>query len=144
MPSTTAPRHERRERYIELQALETLLSNRALGEPFAEHIKSFSIDGGEVIDITPGDGSGMPGLCTLFNEIYPDDPMETDPLHWLIDARADLLTARLLRSITPEVIEESASYFEKLGAEKLAKANGVLAAKGYVEEFDAMLGGDDG
>jgi len=143
MPSTNVvSRHVKREQYIELAALEILLtSNYALRFALEPLLKTINLDEGVDLSVR---GSGE-NLDDLFGEVMPDDEESVDAL--VTHGRHELLVARMLRAITPDVIAESAAYFEKLGAEKLARANALTSATRFVGEFDAMIrdsvGGDD-
>ncbi|HXH89382.1 MAG TPA: hypothetical protein VNI55_12345 [Gaiellaceae bacterium] len=141
MPSTNVvSRHVKREQYIELAALELLLtSNYALGDALEPLLKTIDLTEGVNLSVR---GSDLDGL---FGEVMPDDEDQLDAL--VISGRHELLVARMLRAITPDVIAESAAYFERIGTEKLARANALTSAIRFVGEFDAMMrdsvGGDD-
>lgn len=112
MPATASrPTAEEVDRYIELDALETLLtSGYALGGAIRKHLKAVDIKE-QGFDLIPLDD--QPGLIDLFGRVMPDE-VEGSPAGSLIHARVDLTIARMLRSITPEQLAWSASYFEAL------------------------------
>jgi hypothetical protein len=136
--STTAPtQHERRELYIEVAALETLLtSDYALGEVFETLLSSVGLDAG--LDLHPN-GQG-PNLRRLFTEFVADDDTPAD---LLVHARHELLVARLLRAITPEQLTAAAAHFERIAAEKLQRAHAAIDAKRWAEGLDDILKGRD-
>lgn len=104
--------------YRELNALEIVLSsNYALGDAFQEHLQA--VDLSEGLNLQPGGPGNPPSLWQAFGEVVPDDE-DARPADKVRQAREHLLIARLLRAITPELIDESASYFEGLAAENLA------------------------
>jgi hypothetical protein len=104
------------ETWVELNALDVLLtSGFALGRVFKKHLSVVLDEDGVNLDL---DRDDVPDLQTAFAFTYP--PHDDHTLQAKVaGARSDLLIARLLRSITPEVIEESASYFEGLAATQL-------------------------
>jgi hypothetical protein len=118
MPSTTAVTLEEIQRYMELSALELLVSSGfALGGALSEHLEHVDLEDG--YDIRPHDDK--PGLIDSFNAIMTEK-FDSSREGRLFHARGSLLLARMLRSITPEVVNEAASYFEALAAHHLEDA----------------------
>lgn len=122
MSSSTVPRPAADEidRYIELDALEVLLtSGFALGPAIHPHLHAIDIEteGLDLIPLTDTQSS----LLGLFSRVMPDE-VEVSREGQLIHARTELTVARLLRSITPELVDSAATYFEGLAAMHLQDA----------------------
>jgi hypothetical protein len=103
--------------YRELSALEIAISSTcALGAAFQEILHHIDIrEGFDMKPLTARDG--LPSLAAAFSQVVPEN--EDD---FISQANEEMLVARLLRAITPEVVEQAASYFEDLAASKLDKA----------------------
>jgi hypothetical protein len=98
------------ERYIELRAFELLVSsNCALGQVLNDHLHSFDLEDG--LEIVPEDKGK--GLNALWAELMPEE-FEGSTGGDVVGARVDLLLARMVRSITPDVVERTAQHFESL------------------------------
>ena len=111
------------ERYIELAALETMLtSGLALGQFFDDHIKTIDSLNDDHIDVKAGDN---PSLDELFSLVCSGEDEETVE-QLLIEARIELLMATMLRSIMPRRVAEAADYFHQLGTEKTAAAHRMM------------------
>lgn len=109
-------RAEKLERYIELHALDLLLtSNFALGEIINEQLGTVDVEDGNLFEGAE--------LMRLYGELDPDEPSSDDLAGVLANVRADLLLARLLRAIAKntKLIEQRARYFEGLAARELEK-----------------------
>ena len=101
--------------YNELAALEVAISSDlALGQAFEEVLEHLDISEG--FEMRPLAWRG-PSLAEAFSQVV--DEQDED---YLRQASENLLTARLIRAITPDVVERSAGYFERLAAAKMQKA----------------------
>jgi len=123
MPIETPTRPATRRYYAELDALDLLLtSDYALGKVVRSYV-SFPVDS---IDYQP---SGYPSLLDAFSKIVPDSDDDNDEVR---QAYTCSLVAKLLRAITPELIDEAATHFENLAVghlhDELHKAEGIIEA----------------
>lgn len=131
--TTTSPESSARpsrlelERYIELGALELLLtSDCALAPCFDRLLKTVNLTDG--MNLAPHGGG--PDLSTAFAVAIPsdDDTLErmNGPDRLVMDARKELLVETMLRSITPEAIDQATDYFHTIAMSKLEQAGAQL------------------
>ena len=118
------------ERYIELAALEHLLTCD-LADVLAPFLTTFDLSEGLNVGTNADRG---PNLQALFPVVVPSEIDGGAAEAWLVEVRIELLVARMLRALTPDVIEAMASRWDGLAAEHLELAVAAMPHEGDTDD----------